>query len=322
MAINIDTQDVDNYPGTIKRVVVDQDQIVPTGFEGDEQFVITVGTSAYSDNTSRTAIQDVYIMDFVVGWAKSSGLVGTGGKYTIDSTHNQMKVKLDSTISGSDGNGYYEITLDTNTAALTGEQIAEDMELKIRALPTGGSWETADAGYALAYSNCSVEYKDGKFWILSGSIGRYYTGSYKTSVTVASGTTNDCMATLGFDLGLTSENYSGILRPEALVTADYTADTSPVSIATGTGVTAGDVLMITDGYHTDYFKALSGTTATSVVVDTGGDGISHNYKANGSKVQILRAGDPDDKPRPYFNDVDSIIRYGVKAIVNQIDYSS
>ena len=31
MAINIDTQDLDNYPGNVKRVTVDQDQIVPAG---------------------------------------------------------------------------------------------------------------------------------------------------------------------------------------------------------------------------------------------------------------------------------------------------
>ena len=77
-----------------------------------------------------------------------------------------------------------------------------------------------------------------------------------------------------------------------------------------------------DGSNTTYFKALAGTTSTSIVVDTGGDGIPTSYSGSVSKVQILREADPDDRPVSYFNSVDSIVRYGIKSIVNQIDYSS
>jgi hypothetical protein len=41
MAINVDTQDLVNYPGTVKRVTVDQEQVVPSGYEGDEQFMLS-----------------------------------------------------------------------------------------------------------------------------------------------------------------------------------------------------------------------------------------------------------------------------------------
>jgi hypothetical protein len=169
MALNIDTQDIDAYPGTVKRVTVDQSQIVPIGFEGDEQFVVTIGTSAYSDNTLRTAIQDLYVTDFIAGWCKSSGFAGSSGKYSLDATHNTIRVKMDATVSGVGQTGYYPITLDWDDSARSGELVAQDMEDKIRAVTCSG----ADAGYQLAYTNASVEYKNGKFWIVSGSIGRY-----------------------------------------------------------------------------------------------------------------------------------------------------
>ena len=65
MAINIDTQDLVNYPGTVKRVTVDQEQVVPQGYEGDEQFMLSFSTTAYSDNTARTRIQDNYVTYFI-----------------------------------------------------------------------------------------------------------------------------------------------------------------------------------------------------------------------------------------------------------------
>ena len=322
MALNIDTQDIDAYPGTVKRVTVDQDQIVPTGFEGDEQFVITIGTSAYSENVARVAIADLYVTDFIAGWCKSSGFAGNGGKYTLDNTHKTLRVKMDATLSGSDGSSYYPITLEFGAAALTGEQIAEDMETKIRAI----TCVAADTGHQLAYTNASVAYTNGKFWIVSGSIGRYYTGTYRSSVVVASGLTNSCYETLGFDLNLNSQTMAGITVPESIVTSGYTVEDAALAIQTGTGVSGGDAVMITDGTNIDYFTALSGTTATSIVVATtstnGEVGITNDYAADVSKVQILRQQDPDVQAKSWFSNVDELIRYGIKSIVNQIDYSS
>jgi hypothetical protein len=64
MSISIDTQDLVNYPGNVKRVTIDQESVVPQGFEGDSQFMLSFSTTAYSDITAKTKIQDLYVTDF------------------------------------------------------------------------------------------------------------------------------------------------------------------------------------------------------------------------------------------------------------------
>ena len=270
MALNISTQDLENYPGNVKTVTVDQAQIVPTGFEGDEQFVLKFSTTAYSDNTNNTAIQDIYVTNIKTGWCKSSGFAGSGGKFSLDSTHNKLNIKIDNSATTSGiGGGYYEITLDYNQdeTPVSGNTIAADMEEKIRALIL----DTVDTGFSLSYKNASVEYLDGKFYIVSGSVSEYHTGNNRSSVKVLPGSTNDCSKELGFDLTIDSEALAGISIKESYITVNYTTDTTPLTIAAGTSVDAGDCLMITDGVNTDYFTALSGTTDTSVVVPTSGN---------------------------------------------------
>ena len=325
MALNIDTQDLDNYPGIVKRVTIDNEKIVPVGYDGDEQFTLGYATSAYSDATNRTAIQDTYITDLKVGWHKSSGFAGSSGKFSLDSTHTDFKIKVDTTASGSDGNGYYTITLDYNDdeRQITGEIIADDMETKIRAL----SLETPDVGFALAYSNVTVEYYENRFWVFSGTMGRYYTGSSRSSVHVKAADTNDCSVVLGFNLGWTSQELdSAGGGREALVGSSYTTDTTPLTISAGTGVDAGDAILITDGTNTDYFTALAGTTDTSIVVPVSGTngyvGIANSYTVTVSKVQILKSQDPDGEPKLWYDSVDKINRHGLEIIMSQIDYSS
>jgi hypothetical protein len=92
MAIQIDTQDLDNYPGNVKRVSVDQTSVVPQGFEGDEQFMLNISTSAYSDNVNRTNIQSLYITNFKAGWCKSSGFSGT--KFALDASRKAIRYFL------------------------------------------------------------------------------------------------------------------------------------------------------------------------------------------------------------------------------------
>lgn len=325
MALTVVTQDLENFPGIAKNVSVDQAKLVPVGFEGDEQFVMTVGTSAYGDNDDRTAIQDLYIMDFKAGWCKSSGFAGISGKFDLDATHNSLKVKLDTTASGSDGSGYYTIVLDYNedSTPIAGEVIAEDMEKKIRAI----SLVIADIGHALSYKNVSVEFKNSKFWIISGSIASQYTGSYRSSVRVIAADTNDCSKELGFDLSWNSEELAAIAVKETVLSADYTHDTTPLTIVAGTGVQVGDCLMISDGINTDYFTALSGTTDNNIVVSTDSTnnytGILNDYTTTaGAKVQILREQDPNSEPTMWYESIDQLVRYGIKVMVSQIDYSS
>ncbi len=325
MAINIDTQDLVNYPGITKRVTLDQDSIVPTGYEGDEKYVLKFSTTAYSSNANSTAIQNLYITDFKTGWCKSSGFAGSGGKFSLDSTHYQLKIKLDATVSGSDDSEYYTIALDYNvdSTPISGDAVAADMEEKIRDL----TMVTADTGYSLSYVNCSVYYQEGKFWIISGSTGNYYTGSNRSSVKVAAASSNDCSKELGFDLSLDSELLDSVAVKEAILGADYNTGTTPLTIGAGTGVTAGDCLMITDGTNTDYFVAISGTTDVSIVVATDGNnhyiGIANSYTtASGALIQKLRRQDPEGRPTMWYTDIDAISRFGIKSLINQIDYSS
>lgn len=321
MAINVDTQDLMNYPGNTKRVTIDMGSLVPTGYEGDEQIVMVTSTTAYSNNTNRTAIQDLYITESNAGWLKSSGLVGN--QFKLDSANNEFRLKLDNTISGSDGSGWYTVQLahdDGNN--LTGELVASDMETKIRALPSDSQWSISDDGFILAYKNCSVEFTNGRFKIISGSISTYYTGTIKTAVAVVSGTQNDCMSMLGLDLYVSSENIANISVKESLVVQDYPfgGDYTKIYIQTGTGVQTGEAMAITDGTTIEYFR-VDGVVTDSVVTVTSGI-LTNTYTANAAKVQVLRVQDPEGKPVSPLDSVDAVARYGIKHMVNQIDYSS
>jgi len=326
MALNLDTQDLDNYPGRTKRVTVDLSSIIPIGFDGDEQFILSTTTTAYSDNAARTAIQSLYVTEMKAGWCKSSGFVGSSGKFYIDDTHNSLKVRLDATVSGTDGSGYYTITLTPNDdmTPVDGEVLADEMEQKIRAV--ANVIATADTGFSMAYRNASVEYKNSKFWIVSGSVGKYYSGSHRSSVLVAPASINDCTERLGFDLPTTSVALDSVAVKETLLNSNYTANTSTVSVNTGTGAQPGMAFMITDGVNTDYFTAISGTTDSAIKVATTATnsytGISHSYSANRAKLQLLKEQDPEGSPTSWYTSIDKLIRYGIKVMVSQIDYSS
>lgn len=326
MALNVNTQDLENYPGNTQRVTVDMDSLVPVGFEGDEQFLMVASTTAYSDNVNRTAIQDLQIMDFKAGWCKSSGFTGVGGKFTLDSDHYKLNVKIDATVSGSDGSGWYTIDLAYNDdgTPITGEAVAEDMEEKIRSIVD--DINVGDIGFSLAYLNTSVEFKQGKFWIVSGSIGKYYTGNYRTSVEVAPAADKDASAVLGFDTPVTTKGLAAITVNDTKLTSNYVADSSTMSVMAGTGATAGDCFMITDGTNTDYFTVLVGTTDLSLVVPNNANnnyvGVSHSYTVSGTRLQLLREQDPDNEPTSWYKSIDQLARLGIKTMVNQIDFSS
>lgn len=326
MAVNVSVYDLVNYPDNPKTVTVDIRTIVPLGYEGDEQWVLSFVTTAYSDNTTPTAIQDIYVQETSAGWLKSSGFVGTGGRFTIDSSTKQLGIKIDASAGPSGGSGYYTISL-SEGENLTGESIASDMEEKIRALPDDASWNTSDDGYKLAYLAATVEYKNGKFWIISGSISSYYTGANRSSVKVYKITGDACFETLGFDLSVDSQTIAGTTIKEVLLASNYTGGNATMSVNTGLGVSEGDALAITDGTNTHYFTAISGTTESSlklaIQATNGFDAIpsTTTYSGSVSKVQKLTLQDPENRPVSYYTNVDDIVRWGIKSIVNQVDFS-
>jgi hypothetical protein len=321
MAITVSTQDLENYPGISKNVTVDQTSVVPQGNEGDEEYVMSFSTSAYSDNATTTSIQTEYVTDFLSGWARSSGFAGSANKFTLTSGINTIGIKMDSTVSGTGGTGYYDIVLDYNTngTPVSGDAVAADMEEKIRAL--ADNLATADSGFRLAYLNASVEYKQGAFWIISGSMGSHYTGSYKTSVAVQAGSSNDASAALGFNITTTSEDLESMAILEALVTSGYTVSGTTMTISQNIGASSGDCLMITDRTNTDYFQLTADPTGGTILTFDG-DVIQNSYTANEAKVQLLREQDPLGTPVLWYDSVDAITRFGLKTIINQIDYSS
>jgi hypothetical protein len=320
VAINIDTQDLVNYPGNVKRVTIDQTSVVPQGYEGDEQFMLNCTTTAYSDNVARTSIQSLYVTNFKAGWCKSSGFVGT--KFALDSAHNSIEIKIDSTTSGI-SDGFYRVILDHNDGLpIDADVVASDMEDKIRAI--ADNLGTADVGYRLAFLNTVVQFIGSRFWVVSGSLSSYYSGANKSSISIRPALVNDCSEILGFDLSTTSEIVDSLAVKEALVLTTFSGSTAvgtgQITINQNVGATVNDCMLITNGTYTEYFQITDVTDGTSIQFNS--DSVNHDYITSKSKVQLLREQDPDADPTLWFDSIDKIIRHGIKTMMNQIDYSS
>jgi hypothetical protein len=319
MAITVNLYDLENYPDNAKTGTVDVVQMVPTGYRGDEQYALKFSTNAYSDFTNKTAITDIYIQEMVCGWAKSSGFAGSGGKFTITSSNNELRVNIDGCTGGS-YSGYYVITLDEGVN-IPGETVAADIEAKLRAV----SLDSGDSAKALGYKNCICTYRNARFMIKSGSVSSTYTGSNKSSVKIyTTSFANSATATLGFDMGTDSETIASTAIKEVITTANYTVGGTTLSVSTGLGVTTGDALYITDGVNSDYFVAVSGTLEAAIHVpnipEHNFNAILNNYTA-GAKVQLLKPDDPEVEPISALNTVDDVCRWGVMSLINQIDFS-
>lgn len=317
MTINLDVQDIENYPGIIKRVTLDTETVVPTGVEGDEKYMLSASTTAYSDNTERTVIQDLYIAGGKIGWVKSSGFKGVNGKFALDATNHVLAIKMDNaSVDSGSGAGYYTVDLDhLSGAEIKGEDIAIDLQLKLRAK----IMEDADAGFELAYKNCSVKFTDNKFHISSGIISSYLTGPSRSSVVVGTAAANDCSSLLGFDYQVNTVDLDLVTIIESPLLADYNLTDPTVTITLTTGVNTGDAIRIMDTNNSDNF-IVSLATANVLTVDT--SAITHNYTTtSGAYVQVLTKADPDNSPNNYYKDTDELLRYMAKIMINQIDFA-
>lgn len=314
MATNVTVRDLINYPDNNKSVVVDQSVVVPVGYDGDEQWVLSFTTTAYSDNTNRTAIQDIYVQETTCGWLKSSGLVSLTG-YKTSATSKWLGIKIDTSAD------YYYVELEEDLSGAN--TIADALEAAIKAIPTvSGTWDTDDD--ALAYKNAMVEYRDGKFYIVSGNFSKYYTGTRRSSVKVTASGSDTFHNDLGFNLSVDSETVAGTSVLEGYLTVNYTAGAQYMYINLNS-CASGTCAVITNGTYTDYFPiiAVSGTRLTVPTAGVNGfDGVAHSYTALESKVQVMRYQDPDQTPVIFHNTIDSVIRWGVNSLANQIDYSS
>lgn len=320
--VDLQVYDLDAEVVSYKTITTRLVSFVPSGNEGDEEWIISFATDAYSNIANATEINNMYIRSIKFGWIKSSGLVGIGSKFTLTDSSNKLKIKLDNSIGPVGNGGYYTIELDTGIN-LIGSVIAKDIEDKIKAIPSSGVWNANDDTYKPSYLNCSVEYKEGKFWIVSGASTFFYTGDNRSSVDVVKVNGDGCFETLGFNLSISSEDISNLNINETLLAENYTHDTTPIIISTSIGINEGDALFITDGINSDYFTAIT-VSGTNVGVSTNGvnshTGISHDYILGKSKIQHLKWQDPDKVPTIYHDSIDKVVRFGIDYITNQIEF--
>lgn len=320
MAVNVNVYDLVNYPDNSKTVTIDIKQVTPVGYEGDEQWVVTATTTAYSDIDARTAISDIYILEMKGGWAKSSGLKTS--PFTI-STANKFRLRLDADIaSGTDPqvqSGYWELTL-TSSGIVSGDDIASDMETQIRALADNSDM---DATYALSYMNASVEFANDKFKIISGSISETYTGSNRSAVHVYdSSFSNSIHQTLGFDLPVSTydvaTSLTDIVKETTLATTYTALDATMDTNFPGSTTVSGYCFYITNGSLGEYFYCDGGTPSAMSIYPP----LANTYNDAASKVQRIAWQDPDVAPVNYYQDIDAGVRWSIKTLANQIDYSS
>jgi len=321
MAIQLDVQDLVNYPGTVKRVTLDTQTVVPSSSDGDEKYLISASTSAYANNTTRAGIQDLYVAGGLIGWTKSSGFKGNNGKFALDSSNCGLGVRFDAatTSSGTIVSGFYPVTLEhSNGLYLRGEDVAADIQKKLQAV----TCLPADSGFQLAYKNCSVKFLNNKFYIASGTISDTFTGPTRSSVLVGGTPSNDCKVLLGFDQQVSSEVLSYTNIVEAPLVSNYTGLSSSLVVGLLGGVSPGDALCITDGTNTDYFTAVAATGGNITVSTDPVLGISNSYTvASGAYVQLLKMADPDHRTNSFHKDTDELLRYMAKIVINQIDFS-
>lgn len=303
MATNVTVYDLENYPDNSKTVVVDHKQVVTTGYQGDEVWVLSASTTATASGSA--TIQDVFINRFVLGWAKSSAF--DQGPYTISASQKNLKVSIN-------GSTARALSLTESAVPSSGQDVAEDLQTQINALAAVGGSEAGN----LAFKNAWVTFSDGRFVIQSGSPTSEYTGSSRSSVAITAGDTNDVSVHLGFYAHVSSEGIAGVTVNETYLTWGYVVGSGSTYIDVGdqTIVATGDCIGISDGTNSE-FRYVSSVVAGKINFNAA---MSNSYAAN-SRVQRMRMQDPDSAPVSVFTSVDDTTRFAISNLVNQIDFS-
>lgn len=305
MAVNVTVLDLENFPNNSKTVTVDLSELVPFGNSGEDSWVFSTVTTATASGGA--AIQKLYINDTKWGWIKSSGL--KPGPYTINDSQKHLKVAVDEAI----GSGA-EITLATSALPIAGSAVAKDIQAKINNLASAGGSKAGN----LSYLNTTVRFTNGTFEIISGTASDEYTGSSRSSVAIADGTSTTGLASeLGFDITFSSENLASTLIKQTSVASVYSAESTSLTIADSGRVVGGDCIAITDGTNLEFRGVESGIGA-SVTLSSG---FTNGYAA-GALIQVLDIQDPSGDPPPAFNTIDDYVKFGINSIANQINFAS
>jgi hypothetical protein len=307
MAINETVRDIENYPSKSKTVTLDLLKIIPVDNDGDEVYILSSTPGSGVAKIGGGTFNPIFIREFISGYCKSSGFKNS--PFTVVSGNANLRISID-------GSTYHEIILASGNG-LSGEDIAADLQTKITALGGDGALEE----FNVAFLNATVSFENNRFKILSGSVSNTFTGVGKSSVRVLPGLTNDASTLLGFDIPAVSEDIAAKVASEIVLTSGYTAYSGTVMAVTSTqDLTTGMAFAITDGTNREYFVA-SGVGANSIsFVSAVTSGLEHSY-ATGSVVQKIFERDADaDLAAPY-KDIDEIVRFILRGIGNQIDFS-
>jgi len=314
---NFSVYDIENYPGVQKTVTADLTSITSKDSQGDEQWVLKVTTSAYSSPApAKTAIQPMFIHGTVAGWCKSSGLVSS--PFNIGSGTKKLLVAIDELTPNS---SFAEITL-TEGTGLSGDAVALNMQEQINNLALTGHSKAGN----LSYLNATVSFSNNVFKVVSGSCGSAYVGSHKSSVTIVdSVSASGCAAILGFDYPTSSESIASTAVKETSLTEATTSGTGTLHVANGAICSSSDCVVVfgptTSGSltpHKEYYKV----TGISNVNDLAVTPNIASVFGIGAKVQVLREADPDITPASAYSDFDSLVRFGVRSVTAQIDFSN
>jgi len=299
MYITETVRDLENYPAKSKTVTLDLQKVMPADTEGDEVYVITstpgVGISKIGGGT----INPIFVRDYKAGFFKSSGKINP--PFTVTSGVNTFNISID-------GSPSVAIILTSGTG-LTGEAIASDMQTQINALAASGT-----VSGNLSFLNATAEFVNNSFLITAGSISNTYVGVGRSSVAITGGTTNDISVLLGLDKGTSSERLSSQRPLETVLTSSYTTGTS-LAVGATSDFAAGQAFTITDGANREYFVA-SGIASSSITLHYA---LTNSY-ASGSVIQRIFERDPNEAVTPY-NSIDDIVKFALRSITNQIDFS-
>lgn len=303
MAITETVKDIELNPSVSLTATLDMNKVVLVDSEGDEKYVLTCVTSATA--AGGASISDIYIRDFKMGYSKSSGFKNP--PFTISATNNTLQVSIDGSTPRS-------ITLDSGSG-LSGDDIATDIQAKIAALAAAAALEEGN----LAFLNCTVLFQEGQLIIMSGSLSNTYTGAEKSSVSVTAGATNDASVTLGFNIPVESEALSSKRAAESTLASAFTASGTTLLLNSVEDMNAAEAYTITDGTNREYF-IVDTVTSGGAQLSVASGAITNSY-ASGSVVQRIFERDASADLASPVEDIDSIYRFGLKSLANQMDFS-
>jgi hypothetical protein len=292
---------------TDKEVTLELEKSITTDSEGDERYLLSAIPGTTTLGVEGASIDPLLIEFSKAGYVRSSGFKTP--PFTITSVNNTFRISID-------GSTFRDIILDSGVS-LTGQDVEDDMQVKINALAATGGVEEGN----IAFLNSIVTFVGGKFEIISGSLSKTYTGVNKSSVAILPGLTNDVTVTLGMDLLISSEELASKVVAEAFLTG-ATSETIDgevvIPVDDVTELSEGLAYTIYNGSDRHYFIATS-ISGNSLITHSGS--VPTATYSGGALVQNIFERDPDLGITSPYESVDDLLRALVRSIAVQIDFT-